>query len=101
MRRHPIPFRSSLDALRRLKSGQLAHKDVEDLDGRDEAEAEEQTEDSTDAADERNFCDLFLRHVFGNVRVLDVDVGLDQIFPRVLKYFLSKRIPPLDFGLKS
>ena len=90
MRRHPIPFRSSLDALRRLKSGQLAHKDVEDLDGRDEAEAEEEPEDAADGADEGHLGDLLLGDEHRHVRVLDEDLNFGKILLGVPENFLAK-----------
>ena len=58
-------------------------RESEDLHGRDEAEAEKESETSADAADERNLRQFLLRHESRHVRVLDVHPKLDQVVPAV------------------
>ena len=64
-----------------VQPGQLSLDDEDegDLDEGDEAGAEEEPENAADHADERDLGDLLLRDELGRVRLLDVDVQLDQV----------------------
>jgi hypothetical protein len=61
----------------------LDAENVNDFNCGNEAEAHEETEDAPDGADEGDLGNFLLRHVFGDVRVLDVDGQLDKVLPGV------------------
>jgi hypothetical protein len=62
--RRPNPLCPPLETLRYFEGDQFAAENVKYLDGGNETEAEEETEDAADAADERNLGDFFFGDVF-------------------------------------
>ena len=80
----------------------LDAENIDEFHWRDETEAQEKTENSSDGADESDLGDFFFRDELWNVRVLDVDGQLGEVLSSVGEdFFLKFSVEENWHGLES